>query len=300
MDICCEDILFPYGEQIEEILLNKKDFYKSFRIPKRTGYRMISAPKEPLKFIQNIILHEILNTKRYLISSAAYAFMPNKSAAECAGLHVGKAKITCVDIHDFFGSIKERHVRDSLKYALRLTDSETSVVTELCTLHGAVPQGACTSPMLSNFVCRMLDRRFMRFCGENGITYTRYADDLIFSGDFDEQRLLGYAKWALDEYYGFKINYAKVRTMKRNQRQIVLGLLVNDRCRLTKQKRSELRRILYQIEKYGFGGYSDEYIRQLLGYTSYALGVEPEDDTVKRLRCILYSEQNPKNIDIKF
>lgn len=184
-----------------------------------------------------------------------------------------------MDIKNFFDSVTDRLVFDSLKYTFRMDDNSAKTITELCTLSGALVQGAPTSPILSNFVCRILDRRLYRYCSEHSIEYSRYADDMIFSGSFDVKKLIHYVSWALRDYYGFKLNYDKLSIMHDYQRQVVLGVLVNQTCRLTKDKRQELRQMLYYIKKYGKQDYirfTGHNLEQIKGYVSYALGISKE------------------------
>lgn len=290
MEIIYDEIIEYYKDEIDIVLKNKSKYYRFFDIPKKNGgSRRISEPLPELKSLQKILYTEIFYPKRYLIHKCAYAYMPNVSISRCIDKHIGKAVIVKMDIKSFFDSITDKLVYDSLRYAFRMDDKTARIITDLCTLNGSLPQGSATSPILSNFVCRILDRRLYNYCTKHDIEYSRYADDMIFSGDFDVSELIHHVSWALRDYYGFKLNYDKLRVMHSYQRQVLLGVLVNQRCRLTKEKRHELRQELYYIKKYGiedYLGFTGKNLNQMKGYVSYALGISDES-FIKELHEIL-------------
>ncbi len=285
MDIFYEGFIDRNGIVIEDILKNKNANYNIFTIPKSNGKkRIISEPRSELKQVQKILNEDILYPKRYLIHPCAYAYVPGKSIKDCISKHTQKDVVVKIDIKDFFSSITEKLVMDAMLYTFRMEPDTAKTITEICTLNGSLPQGAVTSPILSNYVCRILDRRLYGYCSRHNIDYTRYADDLIFSGNFDTDKLIKYVSWALKDYYGFKINYDKLRIMRKHQRQVVLGVLVNQNCRLTKKKRSELRQTLYFIKKFGYDSYfsyTGKTLQQLRGYINYAIDINREPDLLR-------------------
>ena len=290
MEINYDNIIDYYKTDIKKILKNKNRYYHSFDIPKRSGgKRRISEPSEKLKHIQRILYDEIFRPKKYLIHKCAYAYVPGRDIKECVEKHVGKAIVVKLDITGFFSSITTHHISDTLKYSFGMSDDTAKTITKLCTLNGVLPQSATTSPIISNFVCRKLDRRLFGYCSKHDIEYTRYADDLIFSGDFNPKELIGYVSWALRDYYGFRLNYDKLRIMRKHQQQVVLGLLVNQQCRLTKEKRHELRQTLYYAQKYGVADYlrhTAQEIQSLMGYVDYAVSMSGEP-FIKELQDLL-------------
>lgn len=280
MEIMYDDIISYYKDEIDEVLQNKHEFYHTFEIPKKSGGKhRISEPKLKLKRLQEILKTEFFYPRKYLIHKCAHAYIPGILMQDCIEKHAGKKLVVKMDIKNFFGSITDKLVFESMKHTFRMDDDTADTVTQLCTLDGALPQGAVTSPILSNFVCRMLDKRLYSFCSKNGIEYSRYADDLIFSGDFDAKELIGYTSWALREYYNFKLNFDKLRVLHNYQRQVVLGVQVNNECRLTKEKRKELRQMLYYMKKYGVESCMhrmDIDMQQLKGYLNYARSIKDE------------------------
>src|SRR5690625_2960841 len=105
------------------------------------------------------------------------------------------------------------------------------VLSRICTLQGFLPQGAPTSPMLSNLVFYRIDEEIVKFCIENKIRYTRYADDMTFSGEFNEKRIIGYVNTTV-KAYNFTLNFSKTRLYKEHQRQLVSEIVVNRKLKL--------------------------------------------------------------------
>jgi retron-type reverse transcriptase len=153
--------------------------YRSFRIPKRTGgYRTLQEPNEDLKRVQRLLLRRLL--KRLAAHPRAHGFERGKSTVTGALPHERKAVVLRMDLRDFFGSIKAARVRDY--FARAGWDADASqLLTRLCTHEGSLPQGAPTSPRLSNLVNFKLDARLDALARKCGADYTRYADDMTFS-----------------------------------------------------------------------------------------------------------------------
>jgi RNA-directed DNA polymerase len=253
------------------------DHYTRFEIPKRSGgSRLISSPKPVLRSAQSWILESILARQR--VSESATAFRPGMSIVNNASRHAGKRIVVRIDLKDFFPSITYPRVRglfESLGYnpgvssvlALLCTDSPRARVrnndTEWFVAVGprALPQGACTSPAISNLVVRKLDQRLEGLCAVSGWTYSRYADDLIFS-TADEttsaHRLVRLVETIVTDE-GFAVNQSKTRIMRSPNRQAVTGLVVNDgRVRLSKRDMRRLRAFLHQCRTRGVEAVSQE------------------------------------------
>lgn len=173
----------------------QQDFYKEYRIPKRNGkMRIIHEPMPNLKEIQTWILDNILLSPGALheVSPVAMAFMPQRSIIDNAACHVGKRTVICMDLKDFFSNV--RYIQVYLIFNnLGYGKDVSGMLAHLCTLDGALPQGAPTSPMLSNLILSEADESLLSYCTERNIAYTRYADDLTFSTDrhIDYGQLLG-------------------------------------------------------------------------------------------------------------
>ena len=167
-------------------------------------------------------------------SKYAMAFVKGRSIANNARFHTGKKVVVVVDIKDFFGSI----TKEQVFYALQkegISDIDAARIIEICTLDGSLPQGAPTSPLLSNIVFKKLDYRLAGLAGKwdkrkTGTAYSRYADDLTFSSnDVVFHRIfLSVVEKFLDEE-GFCINHDKTKIMRNGNRQMVTGVVVNQK-----------------------------------------------------------------------
>lgn len=219
--------------------------YQVFRIPKRAGgFRIIEAPDPELKLNQQ---REIYYLKQiYPISPFAHAFQPYKNIVTMAGGHISKDYVGCLDISDFFPSI----TRDLFT---KTAGNSKDVNLKIC-FHDfgdgkglRLPQGAPTSPILSNICLYEFDWRIARAAYVLQCDYSRYADDLVFSGNpRSHVRVL----FQISEYYltrlGFKINKKKTKLMHKSARQLVCGVIVNKKINLPRKFRKNLRAEIFQ------------------------------------------------------
>lgn len=243
--------------------------YRTFYIPKKNGQkREISAPYRTL----NDILHflNLLLSEIYEPNNSAMGFVKNRSVVDNARIHVGQNYVFNMDLENFFPSINEARVIARLQYPpFNFNKKLAFAIGGLCAIrkeeNGEVrfvlPQGAPTSPLLSNAVCDFMDKQMRRLASKHGVHYSRYADDITFSsmrnvfqenGDF----MCGVKKIIAKQ--GFKINKAKTRLQKKNHRQEVTGLIVNGKPNVAHLYIHDLRCILHIWEKYGYG---DAYSR---------------------------------------
>ncbi|MFV0294790.1 MAG: reverse transcriptase domain-containing protein [Hyphomicrobiaceae bacterium] len=245
--------------------VSKVDHYKRFQIPKKTGgMRTVSAPMPRLKRAQYWVLDNIL--ARIEPHDAAHGFRAGRSIVSNAAPHVGKAVVVNLDLKDFFPSISFRRVKGvfaSLGYpeaqaavfALLTTEApRTTLSLDGETWHVAdgervLPQGAPTSPAITNLLCRKLDRRLQGAARKYGFTYTRYADDLTFSSAADSKpdldRLMKLVRHVVQDE-GLTINDAKTRVMRRGRHQEVTGLTVNDGLGVSRKERRRFRAYLHR------------------------------------------------------
>ncbi|MCH8921935.1 MAG: RNA-directed DNA polymerase [Planctomycetes bacterium] len=233
-------------------LLKFTPVYREFTIPKRTGgRRTLHAPIPELKGLQRRILRRLLG--RLKTHSAATGFQRGESFATNARRHCGKAVVMRMDIRDFFPSITARRVRDYFR-AIGWNRPATALLVKLCTWQGALPQGAPTSPRLSNLVNFRLDARLAGLAACHGATYTRYADDLTFSFVEDDHdsvgRLRCTARLILDEE-GYRPHPRKFQVRRTHQRQQVTGLVVNSQVNLPRSTRRWLRAVEHRTKHYG-------------------------------------------------
>lgn len=249
---------------------DRKD-YEIFRIPKRKKgeYRTIEAPSDALKQTQRESLQSLI--KRLYESPFAHAFTSNKNIVTMAEPHVAKPYILCFDIKDFFPSIKrkamDKEITVSLAFRRRLQsdrkmiDKNSSNTKDLILRHldthfcdfedgkgSRLPQGAPGSPFLSNVFLHNFDWFAARKCRDQAITFSRYADDVVISGD-NEDALWRMFYYCLQPYLnkrGLKINRRKTKMMSSKHRQMVCGLVVNVKINIPRKWRKRLRAEMYQ------------------------------------------------------
>lgn len=222
--------------------------YSNIIIPKRTGgVRKISAPSENLKYIQRWLLDNILKNNNCL--PCVTGFIDNKSIVDNAKLHVGKECVINVDIKDFFPSIKYIQVYRLFKN-MGYTRHLSMLFAGLTTYNKSLPQGSPASPHISNLVCQNLDRRLMEFATKIEADYTRYADDMTFSGKKGMAKFLPVIKNIIKEEH-FSVNEKKVRVHYKHHRQMVTGLVVNEKLSVPSKTKKYLRQQIYYSKKFG-------------------------------------------------
>src|SRR5215470_17215285 len=236
--------------------------YIAFAIPKRSGgERVIHAPKRRLKAVLRKLDQALVS--KLPKSEHAHGFVRGRSIATHAKPHVGQEMVLRFDIKDCFPSIHFGRVRGlllALGYSYPVAASLAVLMTEaprqpvraenklyhVPTGPRVCVQGAPTSPGLCNAVLLRLDRRLAGLAKKNGLAYTRYADDLTFSGPaVTVQKKLGRVP-AIVAAEGFAINHEKTRLMRRSGRQAVTGVIVNRDMGLSRQERRKLRAALHQ------------------------------------------------------
>ncbi len=246
-------------------LANPEDEYCVYPLHKGRKVRWIEAPGPNLKSIQRSLLDDTLYTLR--ATNHAHGFVPGRSIVTNARLHVGRRWVVTLDIKDFFPSITSRQVRAAID-ALGGEPEVLSAMTRLLTRHGRLPQGAPTSPHVANLVAAEIDHRLAETATSRGWNYTRYADDLTFSGDSPPVGLVDDVEALLREH-GFRAARGKTHVMGQDQRQVVTGLVVNDRVRLPKPQRRRLRAMLHQAEMIGDAAALDPVLQGHLAFAHF-------------------------------
>jgi RNA-directed DNA polymerase len=271
--------------------------YTHFTKLKSNGYRIISVPIPSLKAAQNWILRRIL--ERVEVHHAAHGFRRNRSIVTNARPHIGQDLVIKIDLQDFFGAIDDVRVK-SVFSDLGYGETAANIFGLLCTARSVkqigvdreirytksrrrcLPQGAATSPALSNIFCFTLDRELAQLAKKLNFTYTRYADDLTFSGDriaaTNSDRLFSGLEEIVDRE-GFKINPDKTQILGRGQQQQITGIVVNQKLNISKHQVDSFRATLYQIERDGWAGKSwgnsPDLLAAITGYANYIAMVNP-------------------------
>ncbi len=273
--------------------------YVHFQVPKRSGgTRTLSAPHRTLAAAQQWIFENILN--KLPVEDPAHGFVVGRSILTNARQHVGRKVVLNMDLEGFFPSIGFPRVR-SVFFRLGYSPCAATILALLCTecprqevvYEGrkyfvatgprGLPQGACTSPALSNQVARKLDKRLSGLARKLGLSYTRYADDLSFSGDQELNERVGYLMARvrhIAEEEGFGVNEKKSRVLRRNARQVVTGLVVNDKPGVSRNEVRRLRAILHRARTEGLERQNREgrpnFLAWLTGKIAYVSMVRPE------------------------
>ncbi len=252
-------------------------FYHTAHIPKRRGgVRTLHAPSPQLKTVQRLILRRVLAWLR--VHAAAIGFEKRLSIAHNAGMHVGQAVVVKMDIIEFFPSTTAERVEAYFK-RIGWNPEAAALLTRLTTHEGALPQGAPTSPRLSNLVNHVMDaqieRRVRRFKG----TYTRYADDITISFPKDyPKRIRGVIQHVrrVAKRHGYVIHTrGKLRVVRRHQQQRVTGLVVNDKVALPRQTRRWLRAVEHRLATTGDASLTEQ---QLQGWRALQAMIEQQTD----------------------
>lgn len=261
-----------------------EEHYQKVQIPKRNGtWRTLYVPDSLLKYIQKQILHKIL--MQFPVSSCASAYKKGCSLKENAVPHTGKPIVLKMDIWDFFGNITFINVYQHAFPGELFPPSVRTLLTHLCCYRDFLPQGAPTSPYISNLVLAPFDHYMENWCKGRNITYTRYCDDLTFSGNFEPEMLIRKVSSFLLRM-GFEVNPEKTKVCRRGQQQIITGIVVNEKAQVPKAYRRSLRQEIYYIEKFGLSEHlahihsdltPERYLERLKGRIRYVLQINPQD-----------------------
>lgn len=267
------------------------NFYRNFTISKRSGRpRTISEPLPSLKEIQLWLLRNLLD--RMPVHPTAKAYVVGRSIKNNARFHRGQQRVLTVDVKDFFPSISSDRIEKILVkagYSPRIS----SLIANLCCLNGKIPQGSPTSPAISNIVCFDMDEEFFQYARSRKLRYTRYADDMTFSGDFIRHSDIKYIYRTMKSH-GFDPNLEKTRLMRSHQRQQITGIVVNNHLQVGREYRRELRQHAYFIDRFGIEEHAAvnkiTHIRfkdHLLGRANHVLHVNAGDKDAMKLKELL-------------
>ncbi|WP_239429824.1 retron St85 family RNA-directed DNA polymerase, partial [Salmonella enterica] len=233
-------------EVILKFSFNNDKYYHRVEMKKKTGgIRHIESPLRELKAIQRWVLRTILDK----LSPSVYAkgFVRGKSILDNAKPHEGNQYVLNLDLQDFFTNVKASHVYTLFKN-IGYNNNIAFILTSFCTKGGYLPQGAPTSPALSNLVCLRLDHRISTYCKKRALTYTRYADDLCISGN--KILILQKASYLIKDIIcneGFIINSKKEKFLGPKVRREVTGLTVTPKITISKKNYCIYRKRIYDL-----------------------------------------------------
>lgn len=243
--------------------------YRQFKIKKKSGgFRQITAPRNRSFMMLLQSVNEILKAM-YTPSEHAMGFTEERSVVTNADVHKGKNYVFNIDLKDFFPSVEQPRIWKRLQLApFNFPKPIANVLAGLCSMREVrkdangedffayvLPQGAPTSPIITNMICDTLDRRLAGLAKRFGLHYTRYADDITFSSMHNVYAAKGDFRKELDRIIknqGFTINESKTRLQKLGGRQEVTGIIVSEKLNVSKKYVREIRSLLYIWEEYGY------------------------------------------------
>ncbi len=286
----------PFNMRLLNYCLNpkrNKSCYRTFTIPKRSGgVRTISAPQRSLKSLltyTNVILQAF-----YEAPEQVTGFVPAKSVVDNAERHIGMRYIFNTDIKDFFPSVKQARVWKTLQTKPYGFPKEiASIIAGLCctevTVDGetrnALPQGSPCSPTLTNIVCHNLDWKLSGIARRFHLRYSRYADDITFSGNedvFGEDGAFITELRRVIALEGFTLNEKKTRVQKRGERQEVTGLVVSEhRVNLAREYTRDLDNLLFIWERHGKNAAFMKFLSRYVPKQNFMVGLPTMESVIQ-------------------
>ena len=283
--------------------------YKVFTIPKKSGgEREITSPVTALKIIQQKLNEVLLNV--YKPKPSVFSYVRKRSIVDNASKHKRQRYVFNIDLEDFFPSINFGRVRGLfIGKPYYIPPEAATVIAQICCHNNQLPQGAPTSPIVSNMICAQMDSQLQALAMRHKCYYTRYADDMTFSTsirDFPSaiatmisltEVEVGGELDAIIESNGFRINKSKVRLQPRYRRQEVTGLTVNEFPNVRRNYVRQIRAMLYAWKEFGiadaekdyFTKYDDKYRNPELELPSFRLIVKGKIEFLGMVR----GEKNP-------
>ncbi len=284
--------------------------YKNLDISKRNSNkkRNVKVVSKYLEFYQRRILHEVIN--KIPSSKNAYAYKKKVSVKDNASMHIGKPLLVKLDIVGFFDSITYPKVYNAFKEYTPYSKPVMTLFSNLCCYQGHLPQGSCISPALSNLCFLSCDKEIEKYCNINNITYTRYSDDMTFSGDFNPGKLIKFVRGFLLSR-NFILNDEKTKILPQGTRQIVTGITVNRKLQVPKYTRKRIRQEIYFIRQYGVVAHMRKindpkfikdnrllkrtYLQSLEGRINYGLHINPKDSELMEYKNFVLQLMRPKH-----
>lgn len=273
-------------DALRSMVNSPSSYYRVFNIKKRAGgLREIHAPYPSLLMCQDWIYRNILLSKP--VHAAAHGFVPGRSIFSNASKHLGKKCLLKMDVKNFFPSIKINWVINYFQ-TIGYADNVSFYLASLCCSDGALVQGSSASPYISNLLLYGLDARLSKLAKSYGVEYTRYADDLTFSGDYIPHFFIGFVTEIVADY-GLSVNEGKTRLKIGDGQKIVTGLSVaGEKLKIPREHKRRMKQELHFIRKYGYLSHMAKQKRRdpfalesLLGRFSFWLQAEPDSSDAR-------------------
>lgn len=282
--------------QLRKMVNSPSSFYHTFKIKKRSGgSRTIKAPYPSLLMCQDWIYKNILLNQS--VHEAAHGYIPNRSIFSNASCHLNNKCLLKMDLKDFFPSIKINWVINFFS-KLGYAKNVSFYLAALCCESGGLVQGASTSPYLTNILLISLDQRLSKLSEEFNLNYTRYADDLTFSGNYIPHKIIDIVE-SIVTSFGLLVNQEKTRLQLGANQRIVTGLSVaGTELKVPRNFKRQLKLELHYISKYGFNSHTSRmkirnpfYIESLIGKLNFLLQAEPHNQFAKEAITIITKNQ---------
>ncbi len=285
------------------IIQSPSTFYREFKIPKRLGgTRQISVPSPTVLKVQRWVLSE--NLSNLNVHSCCFGFVPGRSIIDNAREHLGNRIHLKLDIKGFFSSISLRRVM-KIFLGAGYPVSVSYFLARICCLNKCLPQGAATSPSLSNLVAKRLDMGLEKYSKVRNLTYTRYADDLTFSGDEIGSEEINQISYIVEQQ-GFAINRKKTRLLRGETQKIITGISISSgKLALPRRMVREIKLESYHLLKHGYFAHSHVkgirdplLMERILGRIGFWLQVDPENEIAKRLQMLVREYETKFDADL--
>lgn len=279
------------GKALYSVSNHVNKHYRPVKIPKDNGeFRQLYVPDEFLKSIQRNINEKLLSLEE--ISPYATAYRPGGSTKVNAHPHIGKPILLKLDIRHFFDHLIYPVVKEKAFPKERYSEQNRVLLSLLCVYMDSLPQGAPTSPTISNIIMRDFDNTIGLWCSNNKIAYTRYCDDMTFSGDFDPRLVIQFVKSELKKL-GLFLNDQKTVVVHKGQKHSVTGIVVNEKLSAPYEYKKKIRQEMYYCMKFGVKSHLDscrssespeKYVFGLLGRINYVLSIEPKNEQMQKYK----------------
>ena len=286
------------GKTLYSVSNHVNRHYHPAKIPKANGeFRELNVPDALLMSIQRAINNKLLCLED--VSQFAMAYRLGTSTKSNANPHVNKAVILKMDIRHFFDHLIFPLIKEKAFPAARYSEQNRILLTFLCAYKDALPQGAPTSPTISNIIMKEFDDYIGSWCNKRNIAYTRYCDDMTFSGNFAPVPVIALARKELKKL-GLYLNDKKTTIVRKGQRQSVTGIVVNEKISVPTEYKKRIRQEMYYCMKYGIADHliktewmdsKEAYIAKLLGRINYVLSIEHDNLQMKKYRKWLMTQK---------
>lgn len=279
-------------EVLLSMIRGSASYYRTFSIKKRAGgERIIEAPYPSLLQCQTWIYHQIL--LKSPVHDCAHGYVPGRSIFTNATAHLGCNTLLKMDFKDFFPSVGIGWVVNFFS-TLGYSKDVAGSLAALCCNKGRLVQGASTSPYLTNILLYGLDDRLFKLSARSGLRYTRYADDLTFSGGYISTNFVSVVSSVVSEF-GLVINESKTRLLIEKNKKLVTGLSVaGSSLKITREMRRSITKDVFYIGRYGLFSHISQmkikdpfYLESIAGKVAFWLQAEPLNASAHKCKEIL-------------